>query len=83
MLAESGPAHGYGMTKVVTRAASAWADRAWSSLDVMTTGVTSPSVMAVRSRAWLSPGRCRHGALPGLAPVAQARASNSRLTRSS
>ena len=45
------PGHGYGMTKAVTTAASTWADWAWSSLDVMTTGVTSPSVMAAGTRA--------------------------------
>ena len=50
-MAEPGPAHRYGMTKVATPAASAWADWAWSSLDVMTTGVTAPPVMAVKTLA--------------------------------
>ena len=39
------------MTKVVTPSASAWSDWAGFSLDVMTTGVTAPSVMAARMLA--------------------------------
>ena len=51
MLVEPDTAHRYGMTKMVATAASAWADWDWSSLDAMTTGVTAPSVMAVRTPA--------------------------------
>ena len=62
-MAESGPAHGYGMMKVVTTAASAWDNRAWPSLDVMTAGVTAPSVMAVDIRGLSCRWRHRSSAL--------------------
>ena len=62
------------MPKVVTPASSAWADWAWSSLDVMTTGVTAPSVMAVRTLGRAFARSMSSWCVPGPAPAFQARA---------